>query len=109
MPRLRGWRPAAVFKGSTVQLESRMANRGREGEEDHDSPERDPLTSRGLERFLNVSPRWVARNRARVVGQFRSGRLWRFDRGALLKAKLAGQVLQPKQKPGSLGLNRRRR
>lgn len=90
-------------------MDATTEQQGGAGEEDRDSPDRDTLTSRGLERLLNASVPWVARHRNRVIGHFRIGRLHRFDRAAVLKAMLAGQVLYPKTKPASLGLRRKRR
>lgn len=76
---------------------------------DPDSPDLPTLTPRGLQRLLNVGKKWEVRNRERVKGHFRTGRLHRYHRETVLKAMLAGQVLEEKRKTPSLGLKGRRR
>jgi hypothetical protein len=76
---------------------------------DPDSPDQPTLTPRGLQRLLNVGKRWEALNRNRVKGHFRAGWYHRYDRETVIKAMLSGDVLEPKRKPVSLGLKRRRR
>ena len=75
---------------------------------DYDSPDQPNLTRKGLARLLNVSEKWVVSNTPRIPGHNRPGRIHRYRRDEVIKAQLAGQILQPKPKVTSLGLKRRR-
>lgn len=92
------------------QLEgSRPPAAGEVAAADPDSPDLPSLTPRGLQRLLNVGPKWEVRNRERVKGHYRAGVFHRYVRAEVVKAMLSGQVLEEKQKPAPLGLRRRRR
>lgn len=58
----------------------------------------DVFTGPELSAYLKMGDRWEERHRGRIPGAFRVGREWRYDRIAIEKAKLAGQILMEKKK-----------
>lgn len=65
-----------------------------------DNPESAYFTPAGLAVHVSMSEKWVEKHTAarRIPGQTKMGRAWRYDKVAVQRALLAGQLLLPDPK-----------